>query len=141
MPKELDTACAGLVVLMSNAIWRSDEDAVRNGVRTLNGTPRFNLSSSKIVLLGGGPAVSRGIKQDIRPEETRNARCFGIPLNPANDHPDVHMPRAPHTKPAPLICDFADGIDPVIVCGVAGDEEVHLVEEEIVGNVHLAIHA
>src|SRR4051812_34286317 len=87
------------------------------------------------------PANCRGIEKDVRAEEARDARGLGIPLVPADQHANRGVLRLPHAKAARLFRYLADDVDAVVVRRVARREIVLLVEERIVRNVHLAIHA
>ncbi len=74
--------------------------------------------------LGGMPADGRGIKQNVRATQAREARAFRIPLIPADQHADAAVARVEIGKSE-----------------IAGREIKFFVIERVVGDVHLAINA
>ena len=91
-------------------------------MRTLDGPPGIELGRAELRLFGGMPADGRGIEKNIRAAQARQARAFGIPLVPADQHTDSAVPRIEIRKTQ-----------------VAGREIELLVVERIVRNVHLAV--
>ena len=128
------------LVLVADAVRRRDEHAVGDRVRALDRAPRVDLRRAELRLLGRMPADRRRIEENVGAEERRDARGLRIPLIPADQHADVGVARVPDAKAARLLGDLA-GVDAIVVRGVAGREIVLLVEQRIVGDVHLPIHA
>ena len=83
------------------------------------------------------PSDRRRIEQHLRAHQARDARGFRIPLVPADQHADRRVARLPHAEAARLAWLFAV----VIEVAVAGREVVLLVEQRIVGDVHLPVDA
>ena len=138
--EELDAVRARLV-LVADAIRRRDEHAVGDRVRALHRAPRVHLRAAELRFLARMPADRRRIEQDVGAEQRRDARRLGIPLIPADQHADVREARFPDAESARLLRDATDAVDAIVRRRVARREVVLLVEERIVGNVHLAIHA
>ena len=138
--EELDAVGAGFL-LVSHAVRRRDEDAVGDRVRALDGAPRILLRLAELRLLRRMPADRRRVEQDVGAEQARDARGLRIPLVPADQHADARVARAPDAEAARLLRHLADPVDAIVVRRVAGDEVVLLVEQRIVRDVHLAIHA
>src|SRR4029077_19128939 len=80
------------------------------------------LSGAEFLLFGRMPADRGGIKNNVRADEARKARTFGIPLVPAHEHPDAAKSSVEVRK-----------------AEIARSEIKFLVIERIVRNVHLAI--
>ena len=108
----------------AHAIHRGDENAVGDGVGALDGAPGIELRRAEFRLLRGMPADGRGIEKNIRAAQAREARAFGIPLVPADQHADPAVARVE-----------------VGEAQIAGREIKLLVVERIVGDVHLAVEA
>src|SRR5688572_22233294 len=129
--EEGDAVGAGLV-FVADAVWRRNVYAVRDRMRPLHRPPGIDLRLAPFLLLGGMPANGRGVEEHLRAEQRRDARGFGVPLVPADQHADNGVARLPHLEPA-------GASDAIIV--FARREVVLLVEQRVVGDVHLAIHA
>src|SRR5208283_2112045 len=113
---------ADVAGLKANAIHDSDIDAVRNGVRPLNGAPGIMLRFAKLSLLGGMPSDGGGIKENACSLQSRKPRAFRIPLIPANQ-------RAESSR-----CSIKS-----LEAQIAGREIKLLVVKRIIGDVHLAV--
>src|SRR5690348_15095818 len=107
----------------------------------LHRTPRLDLGLSELRFLCGMPTNRRWIEKDIGAEERCDSRGLRIPLVPADQYANVRELRLPNPEPARLLGDVADRVDAVVRRRVARDEVILLVEERIVGDVHLPIHA
>ena len=123
--EELD-AVGARFVLVPDAIGRGDVDAVGDRVRALRRAPGVDLRRAPFVFLGRMPADGRRIEEHLRAEEARDARRFRVPLIPADEHADRGVARLPHLEAR---------------VPVARREVVLLVEQRVVRDVHLAIHA
>src|SRR4051812_28740689 len=78
-----------------------------------------------ILLLFARMPANRGwIKKDFRTLHRSEARAFGIPLVPADQHPDLRVFGAPGFESK-----------------IARREIKFFVEERVIGNVHLAVDA
>src|SRR5438445_12929671 len=80
------------------------------------------------------PADRRRIKENLRAEQAGDSRGFGVPLIPADQHANVRVARFPDSK--------STGALMIAIVGdvrIAGREIKLLVEQRIVGDVHLAI--
>src|SRR5208337_5638534 len=75
---------ADVAGLEAHPIHHADIDSIGNGVRPLDGAPGVVLRRAEFRLLRWMPADRRGIKQNARSLQCREARRFGIPLVPAN---------------------------------------------------------
>ena len=122
--------------LESDAVRRGDVHAVGDGVAALDRAPGVDLRRAELGFLRRMPADRRRIEQDLRAEERRNARGLGIPLVPADEHADASRSASarPGSRRRP---DRAV----LVLRRIARREVVFLVEERVVGDVHLAIHA
>ena len=107
---------------IAHAIHRGDVNAVGDGVRALDGAPGVELRRAVLLLFAGMPADRRGIEQNVRAAQRRDARGFRIPLIPAHQHADASEGRVEIRK------------------SEIARSEIKLFEiERIVGDVHLAI--
>src|SRR5947209_4007617 len=84
--------------LVADAICRGDVDAVGKRMRPLNQLPRLLLGWTILFLLARMPADGRGIKEDLRPLQSRQPGRFGIPLVPADQDADPPAARVEGTK-------------------------------------------
>jgi hypothetical protein len=100
--EELDAVRARLV-LVADAIRRRDEHAIGDRVRALHCAPCFDLRLPELRFLARMPPDRRRIEENVGAEERGDARCFGIPLIPADQHADVREARLPHAKAAGLL--------------------------------------
>ncbi len=107
-----------------DAVRRADVAAVRHGVAALNQLPRLVLRLPVLLLLRRMPADGGRIEQDLRALQRREARALGKPLVPADQHADRALRGVPRAEPR-----------------VTRREVELLVEERVVGDVHLAIDA
>ena len=83
------------------------------------------------------PPDRGGIEEDLRAKKRRDARRFRIPLVPADQHANGRIARLPDLESVRL----AGMLTVVIEMSIAGREVVLLVEQRVVGDVHLAVHA
>ena len=129
-------AVGARLVLVADAVGRRDVDAVGDRVRALDRPPRVDLRLAPFVLLGRVPADRRRVEEHLRAEQRRDARGLRVPLIPADQDADRGVARLPHLEAGPR------ARSPLVVeVPVAGREVVLLVEQRIVRDVHLAIHA
>src|SRR5690242_10545602 len=135
MAEELD-AIGSFFIFMTNAIWRRDKNSVCDRVRALRSSPGVDLRFSKFVFLRRMPADRCRIKKNFGAEERGNARSFGIPLIPADQHADLCKLRIPHTKSIRALV-----LALVRDVRITGSEIVLLVKKRIIRDVHLSIHA
>src|SRR4051812_38209841 len=105
--------------LESNAIGRSDEHAVGDGVRALDRAPRFHLGLAELRFLGRVPTDRRGVEKHLGAEQTRYACRLWIPLVPADQHADVRITSMPDAESARLLRRFADAVDMVVLRRIA----------------------
>ncbi len=124
---EFESRAVGLLAadvagLVADAVHHRHVDAIRDGVRALDGTPRVVLLLAVLLLLVRMPADRRGIEQHLRALQRGKPRGFGIPLVPADERTD-----------------FADRRIQRLEAEVARREIELFVVERIVGDVHLAI--
>ena len=110
--------------LQSHTIDGGHKTAIGHGVTALDGFPRAVLVHAKLFFLARMPADGCGIKKNLRALHRRESRRLRIPLIPADEHADLTVLRLPRAK-----------------ARVAGCEIKLLVEERVVGDVHLAVDA
>ena len=77
---------------MADAVHRGHVDAVGDGVRALDGLPGIVLRAG-LGRVGMMEADGRGIEQNLRAAERRQAGAFGIPLVPADQRSDARIAR------------------------------------------------
>src|SRR5579883_3437070 len=88
----------------------------------LDGLPRFQLRFAKFGFLRRMPSDGGGIKENDCAGKRAEARAFGIPLMPADEHAEA-----------------SEGGNEIQKSGVAGGEVELLVVKRVIGDVHLAI--
>src|SRR4029079_5907351 len=135
MAEEFDSI-GPFFIFVSHSVRRCDKDSVGDCMRALRGLPRFELALAEFFFLGRVPANCSWIKQYLGAKERRDSRSFRIPLIPADQDSDLCVLRIPHAKPAgSLVLSIVRDI------GVAWCEIIFLVEERIIRDVHLPVHA
>lgn len=119
---------AGVALLrfafVADAIDDRDIDAIRDGVSTLDRTPRVKLRRAELCFFVRMPADTCGIENDLSALKRSEARTFRIPLVPAD-----------------LNADAAIGGIKIGEAKVAGREIKLFVVKRIVGNMHFAVFA
>ncbi len=118
LPQNVEAAFA------ADAIHGRDEHAVRDRVRALRGLPGVALRLVDRRILAIEPADRGGIDEHVRAGERRQSRAFREPLIPAHEDTELAARRLVHAE-----------------AEIAGREVELLVEERVVGNVHLAVLA
>ena len=75
---------ADVASLKADAIHHANINAVRNGMRSLDGAPGIVLGRAELGFLRGMPSDRRRVKKNVRSLQRREPRAFGIPLVPAD---------------------------------------------------------
>lgn len=109
---------------MASAVDATDKDAIRHGVAPLDSLPGALLALAVLRLLCRKPTDRRWVEEDFGTRHRRESRGFGIPLIPANEHPDL----ADRSLPGPE-------------AEVSRGEIELLVELRVVRDVHLPVLA
>ena len=110
--------------LVADAVRHADVAAVGDRVAALDRLPRIVLRFAVLLALGRVPADRGGVEEDLGALHRGQPRAFGEPLIPAHQRADRRHLGLPRDE-----------------AGVAGREIELLVEQRIVRDVHLAIHA
>src|SRR5690242_16885914 len=83
----------GGIAFEAHAVYHGHVDAVSDGMRALNRTPRVKLPRAELRLLRRMPADAGGIKNNLRALQSRHPRAFRVPLIPADLHADAAVAR------------------------------------------------
>ena len=110
--------------LVADAVDGRDVDAVRDRVRALDGLPGLALGGAVLRLLARVPADGGRVEEDGRAPQRGEPRGLRVPLVPADEGADAARASV-------------EGLE----AEVAGREVELLVEERVVGDVHLAVEA